>query len=35
MAEWEDYEKLNLLVEIVKLCDHDLLNYLTQCLIER
>ncbi|XP_038072314.1 uncharacterized protein LOC119740909 isoform X2 [Patiria miniata] len=35
MQEWEDFEKGDLLVELIKMCDQDLLKFLAQCLQQR
>ncbi|XP_072030385.1 uncharacterized protein [Amphiura filiformis] len=35
LSEWEDHEKGDLLVELIKLCDQDLLKFFAQCLVQR
>jgi hypothetical protein len=35
MTGWEDHEKMAALVEVVKMCDSDTINYMAQCLMQR
>ncbi|XP_064623368.1 F-box/WD repeat-containing protein 7-like isoform X2 [Lineus longissimus] len=35
MTGWKDHEKMAVLVEVVKMCDSDLINYMAQCLMQR
>ena len=35
MGEWDAPQKASLLLEVVKLCDKELLGYLVQCLHQR
>ncbi|XP_033640972.1 uncharacterized protein LOC117301177 [Asterias rubens] len=35
MGEWEEFEKGDLLVELIKMCDQDLVRFIAQCLQQR
>nr|XP_006813605.1 PREDICTED: mitochondrial division protein 1-like [Saccoglossus kowalevskii] len=35
MFEWEDHERGDLLVEVIKLCDEELIKFFAQCLLQR
>ena len=35
MGEWDAPQKASLLLEVIKLCDKELLGYLVQCLHQR